>query len=69
MSPNSTSPTTMFPNADGLYDVDGDLLIAIDSIAELDAIRHDLDGNGTFTVNKASCLSVFWVCYLASMHL
>ena len=31
----------------GDYDIDGDGLIEIDTLAQLDAIRHDLDGDGS----------------------
>ena len=32
----------------GDYDLDGDGLIEIRALAQLDAVRHDLDGNGSF---------------------
>ena len=34
-------------SANGVYDTDGDRLIEISNIEQLDAVRHDLDGNGT----------------------
>ena len=48
-------PTLKFGGMDpadqrfGDYDLDGDGLIEISSLAQLDAVRHDLDGNGDAT--------------------
>lgn len=34
------------PSSDGKYDTDGDGLIEIEHLEQLDAIRHDLNGDG-----------------------
>ena len=41
-----TLDLTQAQAANGVYDTDGDRLIEVSSLEQLDAIRHDLDGDG-----------------------
>ena len=41
-----TISITQAQAANGVYDTDGDKLIEIDNLEQLDAVRYDLDGNG-----------------------
>lgn len=45
-APTQPPSTTVPPVRDGDYDADNDGLIEIRNVAQLDAIRYDLDGNG-----------------------
>ena len=42
-----TAGTASSQTANGKYDTDGDSLIEVSNLEQLDAIRYDLDGNGT----------------------
>ena len=53
-APTPTAAPTLPPSADfnGDYDADGDGLIEVSNLAQLDAIRYDMDGNGLVADSK-----------------
>ena len=53
----TATPTVAPPNAD--YDIDNDGLIEIRTIAQLNAVRHDLDGDG----KQGSVSATNWATY------
>ena len=53
-TPTAAPTPTLPPSADinGDYDADGDGLIEVSNLAQLDAIRYDMDGNGLVADSK-----------------